>query len=68
MTLGNDILASEQRDEAHKVSLEQFQRVTEKDRRQLVIDQGDLAQQQALANNQHSLGKDLNLIWKKVGH
>ena len=30
ITLGNDILASEQRDEAQKVSMEQFQRVTEK--------------------------------------
>jgi hypothetical protein len=31
--------------------MEQFQRVTEKERRQLVIEQGDLAQQQALAKN-----------------
>ena len=54
ITLGKDILASEQRDEAQKVSMEQFQRVTEKERRQLVIEQGDLAQQQALAKNQLS--------------
>jgi hypothetical protein len=54
ITLGNDILASAERDEAQKVSIEQFQRVTEKERRQLVLDQGDLAQQQALAKNQLS--------------
>jgi hypothetical protein len=53
-TLGNEILASEERDEANKVSIQHYQRVTEKERRQLVIDQGDLAQQQALANTQLS--------------
>ncbi len=54
ITLGNDKIASEQRDEAQKVSMEQFQRVTEKERRQLEIEQVDLAQQQALAKTQLS--------------
>jgi hypothetical protein len=54
ITLGKDIFASEQRDEAQEVSMEKLIRVTEKERRQLVIDQGDLAQQQALAKNQLS--------------
>ena len=53
-TLGNEILASEERDEANKVSIQKYQRVTEKERRQLVIDQGDLAQQQGLAKKQLS--------------
>ena len=53
-TLGSEILASEERDEANKVSIEHYQRVTEKERRQLVIDQEELAQQQALANTQLS--------------
>ena len=44
-TLGDEILASEERDEANKVSIQGYQRVTEKERSQLVIAQGDLAQQ-----------------------
>jgi hypothetical protein len=53
-TLGNEILASEERDEANKVSIQRYKRETEKERRQLEIAQGDLAQQQALANTQLS--------------